>query len=214
MGIWAAGNFGNDTALDFVDGLSDFSQIDKAISDISGKAGELDVDDACIALAACELLAASLGRAGPDLPDIPVFKEENVSDIDLEAAKSLVHRVRTSSELADLWVEEDNAEWLKVLDDLIIRLTPSEPYTAPEPQNIPEVPDDFLGYCYMCHEMVTERDGFNFDYTEEGSGTISVHPHRLCIEKQKPAPHWNPDGSPNEQTEKKLLRDIGVEIAE
>ncbi|GEM_PF-5085306 len=132
----------------------------------------------------------------------------------MEAAKSLVHRVRTSSELADLWAEEDNAEWLEVLGDLILRLTPSEPYIAPEPQNIPEVTDDFLGYCYMCHEMVIERDGFNFDYAEEGLGTISVHPHRHCIEKQMPAPHWNSDGSPNEQTKKKLLRDIGVEIAE
>ncbi|GEM_PF-4501779 len=66
MGSWTAGNFGNDTALDFVDGLSDFGQIDKAISDISGKAEELDVDDACTALAACDLMAVSIGRAVPD----------------------------------------------------------------------------------------------------------------------------------------------------
>ena len=128
MGVWAAGNFGNDVALDFVDGLSDFKEVWSAITEIASRTGELDADESCIALAACDLLAASLGRPPADLPDALGFKEEGVPDAILDIAKSLVARVQKTSELSELWAEDDESEWQIVLDDLILRLTPSIPY--------------------------------------------------------------------------------------
>ncbi|GAA3855302.1 DUF4259 domain-containing protein [Celeribacter arenosi] len=212
LGIWAAGSFGNDTALDFVDGLSDFKDIRSAITDAASRAGELDTDESCMLLAACDLLAASIGRPSADLPDVPGFKEEGVPDAILDSAKSLVARVRETSELAELWAEGEESEWQMVLDDLILRLTPSIPYKSPERQESPELPDDFLGYCYVCYGEVTARNGIYFEHTEDGAGTCAIHPHRKCIEDQIPGPHWNFDGSPTVQTQKKLLQDMGVEV--
>lgn len=212
MGIWAVGNFGNDTALDFVDGLSDFKEIQSAITEIGNRTGKLDADESCIALAACDLLAASIGRPPADLPDSPGFKEKGVTDAILDTAKSLVARVRKTSELSELWAEDDDSEWQIVLDDLVLRLTPSIPYENPKRQESPELLDDFLGYCYVCYGMVTARNGIYFEHTEDGAGTCAIYPHRKCIEDQIPGPHWNSDGSPTEQTQKKLLQDMGVKI--
>lgn len=214
MGTWAAGNFGNDTALDFVESLSGFSDLNATLESFSKNTGELDTDQACIALAACDLVAACIGRPAPDMPDIAVFEEANVSDDHLEKSKALVKRVKEKSELAEVWAEEkeERHEWQEVLDDLILRLTPSIPYESPSAIMVSDIPEDFLGYCYICYEIVTERDGITFEYTEEGAGTITVHPHRKCIETQIPGPHWNPDGTPSSETTTKLLLDMGLEI--
>lgn len=213
MGVWAAGNFGNDAALDFVGGLRDFNEIHGVLTDFAVRTGELDADESCIALAACDLLAASIGRPSADLPDIHDFEEKSVPDAMLDIAKSLVARVRDTSELSRLWAEEDDREWQMVLDDLTLRLTPSMPFKAPKRQKSAELPDDFLGYCYICYGMVTARNGIYFEHAEEGAGISAVHPHRKCIEDQIPGPHWHSDGSPTERTRKKLLQDMGVEIA-
>ncbi|NEQ04415.1 DUF4259 domain-containing protein, partial [Moorena sp. SIO3F7] len=49
MGAWAAGSFGNDTALDFLDDLEDFAALSKTLTELETASGELDADDACIA---------------------------------------------------------------------------------------------------------------------------------------------------------------------
>lgn len=216
MGAWASGSFGNDTALDFVGELKDFASLRSTLTKFEKDRGELDADDASIALAACDLLAAAIGRPPADLPDVPDFEKEEVSEDLLDSAKALVKRVREDSELAELWAEDDDVEWQAELDALLLRLTPSAPYDAPQKQKgkpkEQELPDDFLGHCYLCYEPVTERDGFLFEITVEGGGTISIHPHRRCIEKLIPGPHWEEDGSPNEKTRKKLMQDMGFEL--
>ncbi len=210
MGAWAAGSFGNDTALDFLADLQGFAALRKTLAGLEKTSGELDADDASIALAACDLLAAAIGRPPADLLDAPDFAQEEVSGELLETAKVLVKRVREGSELAELWAEDDDAEWQAELDGLLRRLTPSAPYDAPK-KKLPALPDDFLGHCYLCNEMVTERDGFMFEHSMAGGGTISIHPHRRCLEKRAPGPHWESDGSPSESTRKQLLQDMGFE---
>ncbi len=211
MGTWTPGSFGNDAALDFVAELKDFAALRGTLIKFKEKFDELDADDAAVALAACDLLAAAIGRPPADLPDTPDFSKEEVPDALLESAKAMVQRVREKSELAELWSEEDDAEWQAELDDLLHRLTPSAPYKTPrkKKKKKPEVPDDFLGHCYLCNGPVTERDGFKFEYTMQGGGTLSIHPHRSCIEKLISGPHWNEDGSPSENTRKRLMKDMG-----
>ena len=211
MGAWAAGNFSNDAALDFVDDLGDFREVERTVTELAAVDEELEVDAASVALAACDMLAANLGRPPADLPNGRRYKGEAVSDGVLEIAKALVARVRQSSELAELWAEGDPSDWHAVLDDLVLRLTPSAAYDSPTPPETPTLPDDFIGYCYICFKMVTKRNGILFEHTEEGAGTCSIHPHRKCIEDQIAGPHWNADGSPTAQTRRKLLNDMGIE---
>lgn len=213
MGTWASGSFGNDTAMDFVDDLKDFAALRRTLIKFDKNSDELDADEASIALAACDLLAAAIGRPPADLPDAPGFGKQEVSDELLGTAKAIVQRVRENSELAELWSEEEegDAEWQGELNALLQRLTPSAPYEVPAKKEPSEVPDDFLGHCYLCNEPVTERDGINFEFTMPAGGTLSIHPHRSCIEKLSPGPHWNKDGSPNEKTRKRLMQDMGFE---
>ncbi len=213
MGTWAAGSFGNDAALDFAADLKDFAALRGTLIKFEKKSGELDADEASVALAACDLLAAAIGRPPADLPDGSEFRKQKVSDDLLDSAKRIVKRVREKSELAELWSEADDAEWQTELDGLLHRLTPSTPYKAPKKKKKPaEVPDDFLGHCYLCSEPVTERDGFKFEYEMPAGGTLSIHPHRSCIEKLISGPHWNEDGSPSGKTRKRLMQDMGFEV--
>ncbi|MFX0543011.1 DUF4259 domain-containing protein [Roseovarius sp. S4756] len=213
MGTWSAGSFGNDAALDFVSGLSSFSALKRHLHEAAEDRGEMDADCASAALAACDLLAASIGRPAEDMPDMPDLKgtpaaKEVPRDL-LRLARSLVTRIRTSSELAELW-EEDSDEWHEALDDLKARLTPSKAYrTSPKPAPT-ELPDDFIGYCYICYGQVTEQNGLRFEHTMHGA-TCAFYPHRKCIEDQIPGPHWAADGAPLPGTRAKLLRDMGVE---
>ncbi|TQV83821.1 DUF4259 domain-containing protein [Denitrobaculum tricleocarpae] len=212
MGTWAAGSFGNDTALDFADELKDFAALCETLVKFGKNTDELDADEASTALAACDLLAVAIGRPPADLPDGPDFSKEEVPDNLLDSAKAIVQRVRETSELAELWSEEDDAEWQAELENLLLRLTPSAPTKAPAREEQPEIPDDFLGHCYLCSGPVIERDGINFEYTMQGGGTLSIHPHRSCIEKLIPGPHWNEDGSPSENTRKRLMKDMGFVV--
>ena len=112
MGTWGAGSFGNDHALDFVDGLTSFDLVIETIANLLAQNGELGADEACSALAACDLLAAGLGRPPGDLPDLPDISLLRVSDDVLQDAKTIVARVRDRSELAALWAdtEDEGAE--------------------------------------------------------------------------------------------------------
>jgi hypothetical protein len=212
MGAWAAGNFSNDVALTFVEGLKDTTEIGSTVVEINRCTEELDVDQSCVALAACDLLAAIMGRPAADLPDGLDLEVEVVRDAILDVARSLVERVRETSELAEAWKEDDASEWYVVLDDLLQRLTPSAPNRKPKKKTKPKLPDDFIGYCYICYGMVTERNGIFFEYTDADSVTSACYPHRQCIEDKVSGPYWNEDGSPTRQTRTKLLQDMGYDV--
>ncbi|MCV3274209.1 DUF4259 domain-containing protein [Roseobacter sinensis] len=209
MGAWSAGSFGNDEALDYVGGLSSFDAVTETVAAFSAKPVGLGAGDACAALAACDLVAAGLGRAPADLPELPDIKLRAVSQDTLDQATALVKHVRTRSELAELW-DDDAEEWHEALDALLIRLTPSAPYTQPEPK--PERPADYIGHCYVCHEAVTERDGLAFEY-DDGGGVLGATPHRACIDAKLDGavPHWTPDGTPLPTARRQMVVDLGYD---
>jgi hypothetical protein len=210
MGVWSTGSFGNDVALDYVDDLSGFNAVIKTVAAFWAQPGRLETGEACVALAACDLLAAGLGRPSVDLPELPEIKLHAVSEDTLDQAKALVEHVRTNSELAELW-EDEAQEWNDELDALLIRLTPSAAYTPPKPKQ--ELPSDFIGYCYICYDAVTERDGLEFQYNDSGGGTLGSTPHRACIDAKLdgPGPHWAPDGAPLPATRHQMVVDMGYD---
>lgn len=210
MGTWSAGSFGNDDALDYVEGLSSFDTVIETVAALSAQSKGLEAGDACAALAACDLLAAGLERPPGDLPELPDLKLRAVPGETLDQAKALVKHVRATSDLAELW-EDEAEEWHDELDALLVRLTPSEPYTAPEPK--PELPADFIGHCYVCYEAVTERDGVRFEYNDGGGGVLGSTPHRACIETKLDGsgPHWAPDGTPLPAARCQMVVDLGYD---
>jgi len=121
MGAWGVGAFENDTALDWLYdfGENDFRLIDRTLAGIAAmiEADELDVDEAQEALAAAECIAAAGGFPMAELPeDLAVWVAENrpfsLKPDYVVMAKAAVLRVRTKSELRDLWEESDEgAAW-------------------------------------------------------------------------------------------------------
>lgn len=214
MGAWSTGSFGNDDALDFVDGLTSFDMVTSLIASLAGRKGNLETKEACCALAACDLMATGLGRPPGDLPDLPDITLRGVSDDALKTARAVVARVRDASELAELWddTEDEGEEWRSEIEALLVRLTPSLPYEAPAPSTEPDKPDDFIGYCLICYGMVTERNGLRFEYSEGGS-TMAIYPHRRCIEERVPGsgPYWYEDGSPTPPMRRQLMLALGFE---
>jgi hypothetical protein len=114
MGAWGIGGFDNDMALDFSNSLietSDLSLIDSALS-TERAGGFLDADKASEAIAACEVLAAALGRAGPDLPDsvrewVAGHARLKFRDVKAKALAALDEVLTDESELNQLWKENE-----------------------------------------------------------------------------------------------------------
>lgn len=130
MGAWGVRNFENDEAMDWVAELEqseDASVIEEALRFVAeGRDEYVEAPEACRALAAAEVVAALNGVGSPDLPDKikqwisrhPVG-DQSLSRLALRAVK----RVKTASELKELWDESENvAEWYGVIRDLEARL--------------------------------------------------------------------------------------------
>jgi len=134
MGAFGTKNFQNDSAMDFaekflenptVDVLEEALLIANESSDHLEGEEYLEVDEACAALAAAEVLAASLGKPATDFPKklqeavliIPTTPKLQ------KLARKVVKKVKTKSELQELWAEGDKLnEWLDVQKDLLNRL--------------------------------------------------------------------------------------------
>jgi hypothetical protein len=129
MGAWSYTSFGNDDALDFVyeveeDGRSAIANAFEVVNHLSDD-DYLEAPDACVALAAAELVAAAGGKPPADFPEQAaalVPKVTNASALRTEAA-SAVTRVLNNSELRDLWAEaEDFGKWRADVESLLERL--------------------------------------------------------------------------------------------
>jgi hypothetical protein len=127
MGAWGTGNFDNDTACDWVYELQetdDVSLVRNTLADV----GEdyLDSDVACMALAACEVIARLKGQWGPRnsyTEDVDKWVEAHPqkvpADLVQQAVKVIDRILGPESELSELWKDGDTAdEWQKVVDDL------------------------------------------------------------------------------------------------
>lgn len=132
MAAWATGSFENDAASDWFylveEAVDPGLVIMSALDDALGEADYLELDAACVAVAAAELSASCAGEVADELPDhirrwVSEHPHEPHAD-EIEHAVQAVERVRFESELREQWDEErgpDNA-WLLALEDLVARL--------------------------------------------------------------------------------------------
>ena len=130
MGAWGIGHFDNDDAgdwmLEFEDAKS-LAPVRDAFAEADASLDYLDAGIACIGLAAAEVVAASLGRPAPDLPDsvadvVATLDGPPASDL-VARAKAVVERIGADSELRELWEETDDFdEWQSRVADLAGRL--------------------------------------------------------------------------------------------
>lgn len=139
MGAWGTGSLENDAALDWLGELesegsvglleSTLALVADALPSFGGDDDEgdyIELDEACAALAAAEVVACALGRPGPELSDdLIIWIEQHRSDLAVLAplAARAVARARDDSEASELWAETDGLQaWCDAVNELICRL--------------------------------------------------------------------------------------------
>ena len=131
MGAWDIGPFDNDDASDWLYDLeesSDTSVIADTLEAVTDAGDDyLEAPDCSTALAAAEIVAALRGHPLPNLPDEAKTWTEANEGLDVSSlvpeALAAVKRIRTNSELKELWDESSEAaKWHATLDDLSSRL--------------------------------------------------------------------------------------------
>ena len=133
MAGWASGSFENDNAQAWLPQLTSLSveDLQPLLSRAADNPDYLEAPESSIAVAAAEAVAALKGAPPTDLPkEIADWVREarsNSKDDSIPALASLavraIQRVRTNSELKDLWLEADGLnEWSANLRDLEKRL--------------------------------------------------------------------------------------------
>ncbi len=131
MSAWGFGSFENDDAADWVADLvemNDETLIDEAFERaLEAKSGYVEAPEASCALAAAEVVAALRGKPAIELPEEVrgwVEGKGAPSDERLKSARQAVAAVRKTSELRDLWEEQEELEdWEPVVQDLERRLS-------------------------------------------------------------------------------------------
>jgi hypothetical protein len=133
MGAWGVGSFDNDTALDWLDTLHRLGReaLQIAFATIAEEDERIETEQARIAIAAAEAVAAARGHAGPDLPgELAEWVDARGRDVDASLAAQAadaVTRIRDRSDLADMWEEQDSgAEWETTVSNLLERLQKSD----------------------------------------------------------------------------------------
>lgn len=129
MGAWGPGSFENDDAMDWLADLVDGGGMDVVESAFHGVADAeyLEAPEASSAVAAAEVVAALAGRPPAELPDEAAewvaAHGRPPADRLMRQARAAVRRVRTDSELKELWEEGEEADaWYACIDDLLRRL--------------------------------------------------------------------------------------------
>ncbi|HEX8904957.1 MAG TPA: DUF4259 domain-containing protein [Longimicrobiaceae bacterium] len=132
MGAWGVGVFDNDTALDWIDTLEQMGAeaLVVAFQTIAEEDERVEVEQARIALAAAEAVAAARGYAPPELPgELAEWVDAHGGEVDAALAAQAadaVKRIHDRSDLADMWAEDDSAgEWEAKIGDLLERLRAS-----------------------------------------------------------------------------------------
>ena len=130
MGAWAAGSFDNDDAGDWVCELpdaEDTSVLEEAFSRVIECDGYLEAPDCSVAIAAAEVVAALRQRPGVEPPEQVGAFVSRIASPPSPALGALalraLERVKTKSELQELWDESDSrAEWHQAVTELEGRL--------------------------------------------------------------------------------------------
>ena len=129
MGAWGSGPFDNDAAADWGQDLEDADDLTLAVDALARVSTDayVEADEAAVAIAAAEVIAAVGGRPRSELPpEVTAWIARSSLVLDAEhaeAATAAVERVRAAeSELAELWDEAEDSRWRDDLDDLAERL--------------------------------------------------------------------------------------------
>lgn len=137
MGTWGIRSFENDDATDWIDGFArdpDPRSLAEAL--LASRPIEDEVpsvlatEEAHIALAAAEVIAAWCGRPAPELPPTVTAwlmgRTQAVTSDLLEDARQAVERIAKRSHLREDWASLHKLEaWQGALDDLRERLGPA-----------------------------------------------------------------------------------------
>ena len=131
MGAWNIGSFDNDDASDWLyelEGSEDTAVIADALDAVANRRGKyLEAPECLIAIAAAEIVSALREQPAGCLPDnAAAWIEENrnldVSNL-VPVAQAVIERIRSNSELQELWDESEHAsKWHSSLESLITRL--------------------------------------------------------------------------------------------
>ncbi|MBS2028501.1 MAG: DUF4259 domain-containing protein [Deltaproteobacteria bacterium] len=130
MGAWSASSFENDDAADWIYELEeadDLEILETTLESAAENDDYLEAPEGSMAIAAAEVVAALLGKPAPELPDeVTAFVARMKAPPNrglAELALKAVERVKTRSELQELWDEGENAKaWHALLADLSKRL--------------------------------------------------------------------------------------------
>ena len=131
MGAWNFGPFDNDDAGDWLYELeksADTSVIADALHRVTNIGDEyLEAPDCSSAIAAAEVIAALRGHPVSDFPDNAKQWVDAHRALDAAAlvpvAVAALQRIRTNSELKELWDESPEApKWYATLDDVTNRI--------------------------------------------------------------------------------------------
>jgi len=129
MGAWGSGNFENDDAQAWLGQLTSLTMEDLSpiLSRAADNDGYLEAPESSVAVAAAEVVAALKGASSEAVPReitewVSKVKAESGAELSAVAMRA-VQRVRTNSELKDLWLEAEGLnEWSAALRDLERRL--------------------------------------------------------------------------------------------
>ena len=130
MGAWAEGSFDNDDAGYWVwelEEAEDVSILEEAFSAIIDNEDDLEAPDCSVAVAAAEVVAAMRQHPANNLPkEVQTFVSHvnnQPSESLITAALAALKRVRTKSELQELWDNGSNGEnWRQAIAELESRL--------------------------------------------------------------------------------------------
>jgi hypothetical protein len=129
MGGWGTGSFDNDDAQDFLGELASLTidELKQRLVSAADHEGYLEAPESSVAVAAAEVIATAKGAPPVTVPQQIaewVSKVEGTPSREMsDLARRAVERVRTNSELKDLWQEAEGLnDWSAALRELEERL--------------------------------------------------------------------------------------------
>jgi hypothetical protein len=129
MGGWGTGSFENDDAQDWLAQLASLTvdDVKRLLARAADHSDYLEAPESSVAVTAAEAVAALKGAPAAALPHeiadwVRQAKNDSLSELANLAIRA-IQRVRTNSELKDLWLEAEGLnEWSAALRDLEQRL--------------------------------------------------------------------------------------------
>jgi len=194
MGVWGAGAFENDEALDWSADLSPdqgWAPVDEALDETTPPGEPTDAEVGMSVIAAAEVVAASRGHAAEDFPETLQAYVQAIGPADMEltgkAAEAVSNVLTAPSELVELWAESDEAEeWNRAVTGLIERLSsPAREHPKHQPGATPEKqvrPGAFI--CSFCDESIPDDELLALDLKRPGIADgvgRTIYAHFACL---------------------------------